>query len=57
MTDEQQTYDVDECNLCEKGVKSVIKKIIKKYRDHKDLLEDLRPITEMYSLDIAERPI
>ena len=25
---EQQTDEVDECKLCEKGVKSVIKKII-----------------------------
>ena len=48
---EQQTYYVDEYKLCEKSVKSVIKKLIEKYRDHEDLLEDLRPITEMYPYD------
>ena len=41
----QQTDELDEYKLCEKGVKSVIKKIIEKHRDHKELLEDLRPIT------------
>ena len=31
----QQTDELEENKLCEKGVKSVIKKIIEKYRDHR----------------------
>ena len=42
---------LDKYKLCEKGVKTVIKKIIEKYSDQKDLLEDLRLITEMYFLE------
>ena len=47
---EEQSDVIAEQELCEKAVKSVIKKIIEKYCEHKDLIEDLRPVTEMYSI-------
>ena len=51
-SDEQQTDEIEEYKLCEKGVKSVIKKIIEKYSDNKDLPEGLSPITKKYSLEL-----
>ena len=47
---EEQSDVIAEQELCEKAVKSVIKTIIEKYCEHKDFIEDLRPITEMYSI-------